>query len=227
MVNKRRWRYIPPEKRLAETLKSADRATRDAQAPTGTEREQAVRVLKEEVAFLIDQVAYGSGPTVARSRTSDPAVDDAALRWEPFSAAEDVTVRVVAPESGSVIVEVSAYCRATAAARITSNDAAVVSSQTVLGFDVLRPDNSVFMGADSGRAATAFTEVAAWLNAPAYVASGSTAFCRVVVSGLVPGVEYRFRTRMGSKFSVGSATYSYSYQNALTNSPRLAITNIR
>lgn len=56
MVNKRRWRYIPPEKRLAATLKAADLATRDAQAPTGTEREQAVRKLQEQQALILETI---------------------------------------------------------------------------------------------------------------------------------------------------------------------------
>lgn len=227
MVNYRRWRYVPQEKRLAETLKAADRAARDAQAPTGTEREQAVRVLKQEVDFLINQVSYAAGPTVPRSRTADPAVTDPDYVWEPFSAAEDVLLEITAPESGAVVVEVSAYCRAEVGGRISSVDSVSVSAQALLGFEVLRPDNSVFVAADSSRAANVFAKAAVWLNSPARVATGAASFSRVPVSGLTPGVKYAFRSRMGSIFSRNVASYDFSFQSAIINSPRISITNIR
>lgn len=57
MVNKRRWRYIPPERRLVETLKAAQRSTADAQRPTGTEKEQALLKLAEQQQQILDMVA--------------------------------------------------------------------------------------------------------------------------------------------------------------------------
>lgn len=227
MVNKRRWRYIPPERRLAETLKAADRATRDAQAPTGTEREQAVRVLKEEVSFLINQVAYGEGPAVARRRTENVATSDPEFVWAAFAPASDVSLVVVATQSGAAIVEVGAFCRAEAGGRITSADTVTISAQALLGFEVLGPGGALVLGPDPSRAATTFVQSAVYLSAPSRIANSTSSSYRFTVSGLIPGATYTFRTRMGSRFRHEDATYSFSLQDALINSPRLSVTNIR
>lgn len=219
-------RYTPPEKRLAETLKKQAAAARDIQSPTGTEREQVVRRLQESVDFLTGQVGYAVGPTDSRERTADPAVTDSANVWEPYSAAFDPILVVVAPPSGQVMVDVSAFLRATVGASLSENGTISISSQSMLGFDVIGPTGATFLTPDVARAALLYLRTGVWSATPASIGQSVNSSNVSRVSGLTPGQTYTFRTRMGSRFSVGSSTFGFSNQGALTNSPRLMVTKL-
>lgn len=219
--------YTPPERRLSSTIKKLSASVSDVQRPTGTEREQAVRSLKEAVSFLINQVAYGEGPAAPRRRDSNVAVTDPAYVWDAFDPASDVSLEVTATESGAAIVEVGAFCRAEAGGRISSSETVTISAQALLGFEVLSSGGGIVLAPDPSRAATSFIQTAVYLSSPARVANAISSSYRFTVSGLTPGAKYTFRTRMGSRFMHEIATYAFSLQDALINSPRLSVTNIR
>ena len=112
--------FIPPERRLAETLKQQDKSIQDAQRPTGTEKNQTLAQLAKSIDYLSSLQYYarngdnwntGTIPNDQTTRWDDgPGIEIANVdaRWKKMLVTASVGEASVAPATdGYVIAYVS------------------------------------------------------------------------------------------------------------------------
>ena len=108
--------FIPPERRLAETLKQQDKSIQDAQRPTGTEKNQTLAQLAKSIDYLSSLQYYarnggnwntGTIPNDQTTRWDDGSVVEIAnidVPWKKMLVTASVGEASVAPASGGYVI---------------------------------------------------------------------------------------------------------------------------
>lgn len=108
--------YIPPERRLAETLKQQSKSIQDAQRPTGTEKNQTLAQLAKSIDYLSSLKYYarnggnwntGTIPNDQTNRWDDGSVVEIAnvdVPWNKMLVTASVGEASVAPATDGYVI---------------------------------------------------------------------------------------------------------------------------